>query len=519
MRRKIQSILLLLFWCVFCCQPGASLAANRITVDANNLNWFSPLGGKILHTYCYTAQDGSQSLAWTKASQLKIGILMNLVPKPKNKIKKLGRRIRFLRQHSSASSKQIVKLKRKRRDLRRGSRRCSATAPDSDYDFDGSISEIVLKNYLARAITMSDMFMGIGDVDDHIRMLTNIGAKFAGRTTLIWGDESALSGRLDALSWGASKAHAADPELILQAAIFEIITTDVNNVPVPGYVFEEFNLQQTSRNFDYESMILQTAGNKDFYGPGRSVPGVSQLETRMWFFYLASAYIDRGIEAIHMGQLEWMSEDDTSKAQTESLLTRIRNYAKKNARRHYVLLDAHSHGMTREGRLLLDFHSYPLRPIEDSSETLGGKLQAGFQDAIYGKSKGGIAPSGWSTTSQPYLVEFDHGYCKGGREENVGFPFIWGYDEMTWFSVLAEQRRNDFLQYACNWIKDNDSVGSLQMPGLRQIFVGFPQGVSYYYAHQASIKSPEGFNQEGTIKELWGADCASPASARSFQED
>jgi len=29
---------------------------------------------------------------------------------------------------------------------------------------------------------------------------------------------------------------------------------------------------------------------------------MSRLETRMWFFFLASSYIDVGIEAIHFGR-------------------------------------------------------------------------------------------------------------------------------------------------------------------------------------------------------------------------
>ena len=59
-----------------------------------------------------------------------------------------------------------------------------------DYNFDGSISREVLENYLSRSITMMDLLSGVGDEDDNIRMLKNIGAKFAGRSLYVWGRES-----------------------------------------------------------------------------------------------------------------------------------------------------------------------------------------------------------------------------------------------------------------------------------------------------------------------------------------
>ncbi|MBN2445966.1 MAG: hypothetical protein JXO22_04540, partial [Phycisphaerae bacterium] len=79
----------------------------------------------------------------------------------------------------------------------------------ADYHFDGSISRPVLEDYLARAITMQDLLTGQGNLDDNIRMLKNIGAKFAGRTVYVWGGESRLPARLDAARQNAPKIHAA----------------------------------------------------------------------------------------------------------------------------------------------------------------------------------------------------------------------------------------------------------------------------------------------------------------------
>ena len=49
-----------------------------------------------------------------------------------------------------------------------------------DYSFDGKISREVLEHYLARSITMTEIYRSPGNLDDDIRMLKNIGAKFAG---------------------------------------------------------------------------------------------------------------------------------------------------------------------------------------------------------------------------------------------------------------------------------------------------------------------------------------------------
>ncbi len=66
----------------------------------------------------------------------------------------------------------------------------TVSAEARDYDFDGSISREVLENYLSRSITMMDLLSGVGDEDDNIRMLKNMGAKFAGRALYVWGSES-----------------------------------------------------------------------------------------------------------------------------------------------------------------------------------------------------------------------------------------------------------------------------------------------------------------------------------------
>src|ERR1700756_3801644 len=62
----------------------------------------------------------------------------------------------------------------------------------TDYSFDGKISREVLERYLARSITMAELYRSPGNQADDIRMLRNIGAKFAGRTIYLWGGEARI---------------------------------------------------------------------------------------------------------------------------------------------------------------------------------------------------------------------------------------------------------------------------------------------------------------------------------------
>jgi hypothetical protein len=57
-------------------------------------------------------------------------------------------------------------------------------------------------------------------------------------------------------------------------------------------------------------MLYSDGRRKDHWGKGASVPDMSQLETRLWFLYLAAGYIDLGVEAIHFGQVEIMDNRD-----------------------------------------------------------------------------------------------------------------------------------------------------------------------------------------------------------------
>src|SRR5262245_17925315 len=327
------------------------------------------------------------------------------------------------------------------------------------YRFDKTISREVLENYLSRAITMEGLLNGRGDLDDNIRMLKSIGAKFIGRSLCLWGGEANLLRNLERAKDQLPKVKATDPDMILQACIFEIVTKQVEQVPVPDWAFAALGKSVEARTFNYEQMLYEDGKFVNHWRPGQSVPDVSRPETKLWFYFLGRYFIDVGCEAIHFGQTELMNKNDRNLDHYSQVLALIRGYAAEHARRHMVLCDSHvpSGGLVHDGQLLMDFHSFPLRIMEVPEKPQEAILKVGFSDGIYGRSKGGKTFSGWSCDHLPYLVELDNwGVSKQPGKANAGGIWIWGYDEITWFAHQSQQYRSNWLNYAQSWVQQTD---------------------------------------------------------------
>ncbi len=393
---------------------------------------------------------------------------------------------------------------------------CSLAGQNKEFYFDEKgISREVLENYLDRSITMVYLLMpdkpegqrSYPFHSDDIRMVKNIGAKFIGRAIYRWGGESLLN---DPKFWIKAKSivdelHAFDPDIIFQGCLFEIITEDVNNVSIPEWVFSDFGVSKVSRNFSYADMLNSDGRMVDHWRKGSSVPDISRLETQLWFYYLACSYMNIGCEAFHLGQIELIGMNDPDKDAWAFVIGKIREYARKYARRNWVLLDAHTPygGMVKENVSLIDFNSFPLRIKEIPEKPYEGILEINYLDAIYAKSKGCISPSGWQAEHLPYLVEFDNfGRSCKPNEADLKSHFIWGWDEISWFSLQPEDYRNQWLQYAFYWLRENDPNGHLEMPGCRMISCP-NQSEGSYRASTQSPDCPIGYSQEETIKALW----------------
>lgn len=378
------------------------------------------------------------------------------------------------------------------------------------YFFHQAITREVLDNYLSRSMSMEGLLNGRGNLTDNIRMLKSMGAKYIGRSICLWGRESDLLQHFKQAKKQLPEVHAADREIILEACIFEIITTQVEQIPIPDWAFLALERPVEKRNFRYFEMIYPDGKRVDQWGKGSSVPDVSRMETKLWFYFLAKTYIDLGVEGIHFGQAEIMNGNDHDLAHWQRILTLVRAYASQHARRGMILCNAHvpSGGLVRDGRLLLDFHAFPLRVKEIPGKPQQAILQVGFTDSIYGRSKGGMTYSGWSCEHLPYLVELDNwGASKHPGQAGMGGFWVWGYDEITWFAHQSKQYRSEWLRYAWNWVRKTDPNGYLEVPGSRTMVSPLDHR-TWYYANRPSSAVPEGLDDEEAIRAIWAADKA-----------
>ncbi len=379
-----------------------------------------------------------------------------------------------------------------------------AHAIEHDYTFDRTISRPVLENYLDRAITEELFVGGMGNFDDNLRMLKHTGAKYIGRSLHFWGNEKGMLDGITTASKLIPKVHAVDPDMILEACIFEIVTPDVELIPVPDWAFAAFGLAPEHRNFRYKDIVA--TDNRAHQWGSSGVPDVTRQETKLWFYFQARMLIDAGFEAIHFGQVELIERGDPTHFSWYQVFTQVRAYAREHARRHMVLINGHvpGGGLVRNGKLLLDFHAFPLRIKEIGAQPQEAKLEIGYWDSYFGRSAGGQTYSGWSCEHLPYLVEYDNYGHSDKPGTAVGIPWVWGYDEICWFAHQSAAKRSAFLKYARNWVRSNDPNGHVQMPGSRTL-ASPVEGNGWYFCNSASSATPQGFGDEDVIAKLWGS--------------
>jgi hypothetical protein len=355
---------------------------------------------------------------------------------------------------------------------------------------------------------MEGLLNGKGDFKNNLRMLTDTGAKYIGRSLCLWGGEANLLQNFARARRQLPQVRSADPEMILEACIFEIVTTEVERVPVPDWAFTALTLPVEKRNFRYEAMLYPPPQRTRSWGKGGGVPDVSQTESQLWFYFLAASYIDLGFEGIHWGQMEIMNQNDLHLDHYARVFALVRAYAERHARRRMVLCNAHvpSGGLVRDGQLLLDFHAFPLRVKEVPDHPQEAILQAGYLDSIVLRSKGGQTYSGWRCEHLPYLVELDnYGVSKHPGQSGQGQDWVWGYDEISWFANQSKEFRSKWLHYAWNWVRKTDPNGYLEMPGSRTETSPL-NGRHWYYANAPSAAVPDGLGDEEAIRAIWKND-------------
>jgi hypothetical protein len=415
-----------------------------------------------------------------------------------------------------------------------------------DYQFRGTISQQVLNNYLDRAITMQ----GQSDVEGNnmlseperlrnITMLQDVGAKFVGRLGG-WWDSGWGQDKHDAIfakvQQNVQDIHAYDPQVICQASVFEFVSDGVNTVAVPARVFQAFNLPVTVRPFNFHAMLYPPpASQYTVYGGDMNesmrlvTPDISTQEAQLWFYYMATRYLDAGCEAIHFGQVEVMNRRDVGNVQWWGLLQKIRAYA-TSRNRGVILCDGHvpSGGLYYEPglglsqqqwqsytpehswqkQLVLDFHSSPINYSEadncsPTQQPVTLQVTNTNDASLYKRSLGGISPQGWMCRSNPFLVELDNANsntvqgCDYDRSEDW---YLWGWDEISWYAAQPSAYRNEVLKYSFHKVKCLDTNGHLEIPGMRNVTQG------YSYRCNTGLG-----DQQSTIKTLWQGGYPGPS--------
>ena len=446
-------------------------------------------------------------------------------------------------------------------------------AATSIFTFDGTMSKETLRAYCSRAVTLQGFCVENTTPDpifeEDLRMIRRIGAKYIGRAALYsWGGHMSweqVQEHFRVAKERAALAHEADPELILQGGVYEIIYRGtVNATPVPAYVFEAFGLPVEQRNFRYLDMVYDQPGHRFYYkkdggywnsGAESAVPNIAELETQMYFYWQITRYIDAGFEAVHLGQAEMMADNNTANfIYWDKVTTMARAYAEVKARRGIILFDCHSSihsgGMKVGDRLICDIQGAGIVPNETVYEDGVFKCEiADHRDVFYqwiGRSDGGQHPLGFEIESNYTILEFDN----HGISNHVGTPtyashYTWGWDDISWLAMQPEWYRNQFLLECQEFLTTHnlDSNGEQQyflQPACRRVIVVNPvlsftiadaenhlnyvmdyleeektsfvpeedgswtlTVSSFYRANNPSDGCPNGFGQEDTIREIF----------------
>ena len=359
-----------------------------------------------------------------------------------------------------------------------------------NFTFKGSISEKVLNNYLSRAITYEN-----ANTDEALRAILNTGAKYISRSAAEWYPSKWFEDdRLPIFEELIEKAHSIDPDIIFEGCIFETTGKDINDIKIPAFVFEAFGKEPEDRCFDHRKMLFPDGHGKNMWAAGYSMPDITREETQMFIYYRACKFIDIGVEAIHLGQTKQTGKNDKNNKRWTKVIHLIRDYAKKNARRGYVIINSHhpSHDFVgTDGVMLVDFNASPMRPkaVGAANSSPQKCVLNTDVDAPYTKNISGTSPSGWTTNHYPYLVEFDNYDAAQGDA-------VWGMDESSWIANQSDDYRRSFYTEVRKMVAAFNNNGHVALLGKRPASTKKAHG--YYYMNNSKYFS-DGFSDEEAI--------------------
>lgn len=247
---------------------------------------------------------------------------------------------------------------------------------------------------------------------------------------------------------------------IIQAGIFEGVAEGVQSVPISdellidaltrGLITQaEYDLvyPRSPRNFIRANMFRQVIGGD---GELKDKYDLTQLETRLWFFYLGTTYIEMGYTAIHMGIYWEYAQFDDGYEVLDQITSIFRDIAaEKNPPESFVLLNGEAPGPGTDNgesaivggsdppQFIFDFEDRAMRIRELTNENgstgdndcnnlltneelnmfentpCENQEMPGFIDPCvvfgFGGDVSGLSPSGCWLDEMPYYVRMDFG--------------------------------------------------------------------------------------------------------------
>lgn len=372
---------------------------------------------------------------------------------------------------------------------------------------------------------------------EDIQALTQINAQFIRRAAGFWQDEWILVPPYD--YWDKAAQTVIDINRaydcanlrrpIIQAAILENVTNDVSYITIPQYVKNAFMSDPDYINASpYYNNQVNFQRLNIIKPQSTNTPDLNRIEARMWIYFLATNYINRGYKALHMGDINVMITNDVGNAKTYDLFMKIRAYATSLPASTFVLIDANVHHdvyLNNTNQLLLDFNSAPTRAEEvttldgspcdvwgtiqyaNAPVKLNAKLEIDPGCGLISNSTGGISPLGCSYPYTPYFLEVDH--CPypqhyGGLSVTNSCGNIWGTDELNWFyNIQSDQCRDHLIKKFYTQVRQFEYKGFFQPVGSKGVDVTNQNYMNNFVWRIERFRLVDHPSTLTTLKDLW----------------